>query len=115
MAHGMEFLLFRKTLLVGVTLAGSALLLGAPHSRADEEDCQKRVVRIDHELHKAAEKHGWDSPQAKEKRRALVAAREWCWEHGHRWWDEDAQRWHTERDWDEHDHDRDRPHDRDPH
>jgi hypothetical protein len=113
MVHRIDVSLFRNALLVGVALAGSALLLGAPHSRADEEDCQKRIVRIDHELHRDAEKHGWDSPQANEKRRALVAAREWCWEHGHRWWDEDAKRWHTERDWDEHDHDRDRP--RDPH
>lgn len=106
MDQTLRFSPLKKTLLVGATLVGSLLLLGAPKSRANEEDCQKRVVHIDHELHRAAEKHGWDSPQAREKRRDLVAAREWCWEHGHRWWDEDAQRWHTERDWDEHDHDR---------
>jgi hypothetical protein len=99
-----EFSLFKKTLLMGATLVGSLLLLGAPRVRADE-DCQKRIVHIDHELHKAAEKHGWDSPEAAGKRRELVAAREWCWEHGHRWWDEDARKWHTDRDWDEHDHD----------
>ncbi len=103
MRHCMEFSWFRKTLLVGATLAGSFLLLGTPQARA--EDCQQRIAHIDHELHKAAEKHGWDSPQVASKRRELVAAREWCWEHGHRWWDEDAQRWHTDRDWDEHDHD----------
>jgi hypothetical protein len=113
MGHRMEFSLVRKTLLVGAALAGSFLLFGAPQSRADEGDCQKRVVRIDHELHRAAEKHGWDSLQVAEKRRELIAAREWCWEHGHRWWDEDARRWHTEHDWDDHDHDR--PHDHDQH
>ena len=115
MGHKTDFSFFRKTLLAGATLAGSFLLFGAPQTRADDNDCRKRIIRVDHELHRAAEKHGWDSPQAAEKRRDLVAAREWCWEHGHRWWDEDAQKWHTERDWDEHDHDRDRPHDRDPH
>lgn len=103
MRHCMEFSLFRKTLLVGATFAGSLLLLGTP--RASAEDCQQRIVHIDHELHKAAEKHGWDSPQVASKRRELVAAREWCWEHAHRWWDEDSQRWHTDRDWDVHDHD----------
>jgi hypothetical protein len=108
MGHKTDFSFFRKTLLAAATLAGSLLLFGVPQTRADE-DCQKRIIRIDHELHKAAEKHGWDSPQAAEKRRDLVAAREWCWEHGHRWWDEDAQKWHSERDWDEHDHDH--PHD----
>ena len=24
-----------------------------------------------------------------------------------KWWDEDNRRWHTDRDWDDHDHDRD--------
>jgi hypothetical protein len=115
MGHKMDFSFFRKTLLAGATLAGSFLLFGAPPTRADDDDCQKRIVRIDHELHRAAGKHGWDSPQAAEKRRALVSAREWCWEHSHRWWDEDGRKWHSERDWDEHDHDRDRPHDHDRH
>jgi len=105
MRHYMEFSLFKKALLVGATLTGSFLLFGAPQSRADDDDCQKRIIRIDHDLHKAAEKHGWDSPQAAEQRTALIAAREWCWEHSHRWWDEDTRKWHLERDWDEHDHD----------
>jgi hypothetical protein len=102
MRHRTQFSLFRNTLLVGATLAGSFLLFGAPQSRA--EDCQKRIMNIDHNLHKAAAKHGWNSPQVAEQRRALASAREWCWEHGHRWWDEDGQKWHSERDWDEHDH-----------
>jgi hypothetical protein len=62
-------------------------------------------VKADHRLHEAAAKHGWDSPEAAKGRQELTLAREYCWEHGHRWWDEDAQRWHTDRDWDEHDHD----------
>jgi len=36
----------------------------------------------------------------------LREAREWCWTHEHKWWDEDNRRWHTDRDWDDHDHDR---------
>jgi hypothetical protein len=104
MRHCAEISFFRKTLLIGAALAGALLLLGPPRARAGE-DCQKRIVHIDHELYKAAEKHGWDSPEAAAKRRELVAAREWCWEHGHRWWDEDGRKWHTERDWDDHDHD----------
>jgi hypothetical protein len=38
----------------------------------------------------------------------LREAREYCWEHSHRWWDEDGHRWRSGRDWDDHDHDRDR-------
>ena len=37
-------------------------------------------------------------------RERLSSARAWCWDHGHRWWDEDAKAWRTER-WDDHDHD----------
>lgn len=78
-----------------------------PSSRADD-DCQKRISHADHELHKAAEKHGWESPQAEHWRHELAEARSWCWEHAHRWWDEDEHRWRDQRDWDDHDHDHDR-------
>jgi hypothetical protein len=104
MRHRTKSSFFSKTLLLGATLAGTLMLSGAPQLRADD-DCQKRIAKADHELHKAAQDHGWDSPQAADRRRELAAAREWCWEHGRRWWDEDAQKWHTEHDWDEHDHD----------
>ncbi|MGC1483369.1 MAG: hypothetical protein WA789_06205 [Candidatus Acidiferrum sp.] len=98
-----EFSFFGKTFLTGALLAAALMLAGAPQLHA--QDCQRRIIRADHELHKAALRHGWDSPQATERRRELFAAREWCWKHGHRWWDEDNRRWHAERDWDEHDHD----------
>lgn len=110
------FTLYKKALLVGATLIGSCVLLGAPRSRAaDDENCQKRVARIDHQLHKAAERHGWDSREVTEQRTRLQEARQWCWEHEHRWWDEDQRRWHTDRDWDEHDHDHPHDHDRPDH
>jgi hypothetical protein len=95
--------IFGKVFLGGLTLAGVLGLAGAaPSLRAD--DCQERTVRADHELHEAAAKHGWDSPEAAKARERLNAARSWCWEHGHRWWDEDAKAWRSEH-WDEHDHD----------
>jgi hypothetical protein len=89
------------SLLVG----GLTLSMGATGARANEE-CQERLVHADHKLHEAIEHHGYESRQADHWRHELREAREYCWEHSHRWWDEDGHRWHTERDWDDHDHDR---------
>jgi hypothetical protein len=97
-----KFPLFGKALLAGTILTGALTLYGTPQLRA--EDCQDRIVHADHDLHEAAAKHGWDSPQAAKARERLNSARAWCWDHGHRWWDEDAKAWRTER-WDDHDHD----------
>jgi hypothetical protein len=96
---------FAKATLAAATLSGFLLFAGTPALRADDDACRNRIVKADHRLHEAAAKHGWDSPEAAKGRQELTLAREYCWEHGHRWWDEDAQRWHTDRDWDEHDHD----------
>ena len=95
-----------KTTIAAAVLSGSLLFLGAPGLRAEYESCQRRLARADHRLHDAARRHGWESRQAQHARVQLHEAREYCWAHSHRWWDEDARRWHTERDWDEHDHDR---------
>ncbi|HUL16226.1 MAG TPA: hypothetical protein VLV88_09535 [Terriglobales bacterium] len=89
----------------GALLLGLLTLVGPPRAAAGEDECQKRTVHADHELHEAIEHHGWDSKQANHWRNELQAAREFCWDHSHRWWDEDAHRWHTDRDWDDHDHD----------
>ncbi len=87
-------------------LAAALFFAGAAPLRAGD-DCQKRIVRADHKLHEAAEHHGWDSPQAAKYRHELAEARSSCWERNHRWWNnEDDHRWHTDRDWDDHDHDR---------
>ncbi len=97
--------------LFAITVLSAALLfVGASALRADEGECQHRMARADHRVHEAAEHHGWDSKQAERARHELREAREYCWTHGHKWWDEDGHRWHTDRDWDDHDHDRD--HDR---
>lgn len=93
----------RGTIVVSA-LASSLCFLGAAAVRADD-DCQKRVERADHKLHEAGEHHGWNSPEAAKYREELSQARSHCWEHNHRWWSEDDHRWHTGRDWDEHDHD----------
>jgi hypothetical protein len=68
------------------------------------EDCQKRIANADHHLYEAAAKHGWNSSEADHYRRELADAREYCWNHGYRWRDEDTHSWHTEHDWNDHDH-----------
>ena len=85
-------------------LLGALFLVGAGPLRADE-DCQKRTAIADHKLHEAIEHHGPESSQAQHWRHELAESRNYCYEHMHRWWDEDAHRWRTDRDWDEHDHD----------
>ena len=76
------------------------------HEEADER-CQRRIEHAEHDLHEAIEHHGRDSRQADHERRELREAREQCWREHHRWWNEHEHRWHDERDWDDHDHDRD--------
>jgi hypothetical protein len=93
-----------------VVLAGMFLFAGATIVRAD--DCQKRTIKADHKLHEAIEHHGWRSPQAEHWRHELAEARAYCWDHNHRWWDQDGHRWHSDHDWDDHDHDHDSDHDR---
>ena len=87
-----------------VLLVGALALAGASVVRADD-DCQKRTIKADHNLHEAIEKHGPNSPEAEHWRSELASTRSYCWDHEHKWWDEDTKRWHTDKDWDEHDHD----------
>lgn len=99
-----------KTILGMSLLAGGlSLFAAAPNAKADDE-CQERIAKADHRLHEAIEHHGYRSKQAAHARHDLREAREYCWEHGHRWWDPDDNRWHADRDWDDNDHDRDRDH-----
>jgi hypothetical protein len=99
--------LIRKTVLAAAVLAGFLMFTAVPLVRADERDCQRRVARADHRLDQAVARHGFRSRQAQRARQELRQARERCWVSVHRWWDEREHRWHTERDWDDHDHDRD--------
>jgi hypothetical protein len=89
------------------TIAGALLLLAtAPVKAETSEQCQRRVVHAEHELHEAIERHGARSRKAEHERQELRAARERCWREHHRWWDEHDRRWRTEHDWDDRDHDR---------
>ena len=98
----------KQSLLFIAALCAAFLLTAVPRARAeDPERCQRRVEHAEHELHEAIEHHGRHSRQADHERRELREARERCWRERHQWWDEHEHRWHTERDWDEHDHDRD--------
>ena len=87
-----------------VALAGFLAFSPTP-VRAD--DCQKNTEKIDHNLHEAIEHHGAQSSEAAHWRHELHEQRERCYSANHRWWDEDDHRWHTDRDWDDHDHDGD--------
>ena len=98
--------LFGKAALAAAALAGFLMFTGVP-LRADRDDCQRRVARADHRLDRAVARFGYRSRQAAHARHELREARERCWNGDHRWWDEHERRWHTERDWDDHDHDRD--------
>lgn len=91
------------TSIVTASLLAAALFIAVPKASAD--DCQKRILKADHHLHEAVEHHGYQSSQAEHARHELAEARAWCWDHSHRWWDVDGNRWHTEHDWDDHDHD----------
>jgi hypothetical protein len=112
---------YSKLTLAAAGLTGFVMLCGAPQLRAD--DCQKRTEKAEHHLRKAVERHGDNSEQAEHARDQLRQAREYCWDHGHRWWDSDDNTWHNQRDWDDNNnnqnydrHDRDRDHqDRDHH
>jgi hypothetical protein len=98
---------FGRTLLVSAAFLGMLAFAGAPRASAESYDkCQRRIAKADHRLHEAIEHHGWDSRQADHARHELREARERCWNERHRWWDADGHRWRTDRDWDDHDHDR---------
>jgi dienelactone hydrolase len=98
---------FRRTILATAAIFGLLAFAGAPRAMADDYDrCQRNIAKTDHKLHEAIEHHGWDSRQADHARNELREARERCWNKYHRWWDEDGHRWHMDRDWDDHDHDR---------
>ena len=96
----------RKSIFSLGTLAAFLLCAAVPQPQAEDQDrCQRRVVRAEHELHEAIDRHGRHSSQANHERRELHNARVRCWRERHEWWDEHDHRWHKDRDWNEHDHD----------
>lgn len=113
MRYRLTDVLFGKWALAAIALAGFLWCATVPRVHAKDDDCQRRIAKADHRLHEALEHHGAQSEQAERARHELHEAREQCWTADRRWWDEDQHRWHTERDWDDRDHDRDRDHDDD--
>ena len=95
---------FLHAVVAPLALGAAFLLVAAGPVRA-EDDCQKRTAHADHKLHEAIEHHGYQSAEAQHWRQELAEARSYCWEHDHRWWDEDTHQWRSEHNWDEHDHD----------
>ena len=96
------------SLLPAAALTAALFFSVVPRLHAETYDhCQRRIMHREHDLHEAIERHGRHSSQADHERRELHDARERCWRERHQWWDEHEHRWHTERDWDDHDHDRD--------
>ena len=69
-----------RCVLASLVFAGAMLLAGASAVRADDA-CQRRIVKADHKLHEAVDKHGWKSSQAEHWRHELADARAYCWEH----------------------------------
>lgn len=99
---------FKALPLGAAVLAGLFLFAFVPGARAESrEACQRRVAHADHELHEAIEHHGYNSREAQRRRHELHEARERCWRENHGWWSEHERRWHSDRDWDDRDHDRD--------
>jgi hypothetical protein len=98
-----------RSVLAAAALLGLLGFAATPRAFAHEDPyykCQRRIAKEDYKLHEAIERHGWYSRQAEHHRHELREARERCWREYHRWWDEDGHRWHNDRDWDDHDHDR---------
>ncbi|HEX8835563.1 MAG TPA: hypothetical protein VF748_01390 [Candidatus Acidoferrum sp.] len=98
-----------RAALATVAIVGLMAFAVTPRASAHDDPyykCQRRIAKADYKLHEVIERHGWYSRQADHQRHELREARERCWNEHHRWWDEDGHRWHNDRDWDDHDHDR---------
>jgi hypothetical protein len=101
MERRLGILEFGKLFVTFAALAGFFMMTGAPRVRADEAGCQHRTEKADHDLHEAIKHHGYDSGQAEHARHELAAARDYCWNGSHKWWDADGHAWRTEHNWDE--------------
>jgi hypothetical protein len=103
-----------RALVAAATVIVLALFVAVPRSHADERSkCQKRIHKAEARYDDAVRRHGPSSPQARDRRRELNAERERCWNQHHAWWGSRDNQWHSERDWDRYDNDRDREHERD--
>jgi hypothetical protein len=101
MERRLGILEFGKLFVTFAALVGFLLFTGAPRVKANEEACQHRTEKADHDLHEAIKHHGYDSKQAEHARHELSEAREYCWKESHKWWDQDAHQWRSEHNWDD--------------
>ena len=109
-----DYTRFGKTLVAAATLSVLLLFVVVPRSQADDRaKCQQRIERVEHKFWDACRTYGGNSDQAKYQWRQLKSAREYCWDKYHAWYGARDQQWHTERDWDRYDQERDRSHDKD--
>ena len=92
---------YGKLLVTLAALVGVLLFSGAPRVSAGESECQHRTEKADHHLHDAINHHGWDSRQAEHARQELKEARQYCWDHQHKWWDAEGREWRSEHTWDD--------------
>ena len=90
-----------------LVMIGGPIVGVATRAVADDDhaECQRHIEHAESRLDRAVEKHGPNSHEADERRRDLAAERERCWNRYHGWWSPRDQRWHTDRDWDDHDRD----------
>ena len=116
------FKLFTRKAAFVAALFGLLFFVGAPRAQArqNEDQCRRTIQNDEAKLHQAVHDHGWGSKQAETWRHRLVQHRQSCFKDIGRWWDGDANSWHSDRDWDrdwdryrDHDHDRDRDRNRD--
>lgn len=90
-------------------LASALFFSAVPQVHADDDHgkCQRRIEKAESRLDEAIRHHGERSAEAESRRRDLNVERERCWNQYHGYWSGADHRWHSERDWDRDDHDRD--------
>lgn len=85
-------------------LAAFMMSASAPMARADDDHdkCRHRIEKAEHKLDDAVRRHGERSSQAEQRRHELNEERERCFGRYHGYWSGQDQRWHDQRDWDNH-------------
>jgi hypothetical protein len=106
-----------QALLAGAALCGFMIAASAPKARADDDHakCQHRVEKAERQLDAAVSKHGEHSAAAERRRQELNAERDRCWNQYHGYWNGKDQKWHDQRDWDDHRDDHHEDHHDDSH
>ncbi len=93
-----------KTAVALVMATAFLTFMAAPQVRADDDraKCQHAVEKAEARLDRTIHEHGERSHEAEDRRRALNAERQRCWERYHQWWNGRDHRWETEQNWEDH-------------